>query len=206
MPPRSRSSCPHIRFELPEGNYLGILISIYELGTQTSERYKKDDEKVCLIFELPDAEATDNGPVTLSKIYTASLHEKAALRATVEALLARTLSDAKATEGIDLQQLLGANASLYVVKTENSGRVRMNIRTITPITRGMKKAKSYNEHVFYEIDPRQDIPKDTPEWLATLIKKSKEWTSPIDEEEYPVDAEDELPFESPVEETVKEPF
>jgi len=182
-------------FTIPEGAYQGILVGVYDLGTQTSEKYQNEAQKVAFIWELPEVDTAFDAPVTLCKIYTNSLHEKATLRSHVEAILGRSLSDSEAEKGVELNQLLGANAQLYVVQTESNGRTRMNIRNVTPLMPKTKKLKSYSEHVYYELNPAQDIPPVTPKWIESLIMKSKEWEAGVSDEEEP-----------PSEETLKEPF
>ena len=45
-------------FSIPEGIYQGVLVGIYDLGVQQSEKYGNEAHKICLVFELPDAETT----------------------------------------------------------------------------------------------------------------------------------------------------
>ena len=193
-------------FTIPAGVYQGILIGIHDLGTQYSEKYHKEDLKVAFVFELPDAETSMDTPVTLCKIYTNSLHEKATLRKHIEALVGTSLSETQIDEGVDLSKLLGANVQLQVVQTESDGRTRMNIQNVMALAPKTKRLKSFSEHTFYEIDSFRDIPASTPEWIRLQIVKSKEWQTPVEEEEPTFDGEKELPFEEQVEETVPEPI
>jgi hypothetical protein len=192
-------------FTIPAGVYHGILVGIYDLGTQYSEKYHKDDLKVAFVFELPDAETSMDTPVTLCKIYTNSLHEKATLRKHIEALVGPGLSETQIEEGVDLSKLLGANVQLQVVQTESNGRTRMNIQNIMALAPKTKRLKSYSEHTFYNLNPSQDIPESTPEWIASLIKKSKEWEKGLFDEVAPDNFSigDE---EEPEEKTVVEAF
>ena len=181
-------------FSVQPGVYQAILIGVYDLGTQESERYKNESAKLCLIFELPDAETTMDTPVTLSKLYSNTLHEKASLRASVEALLNRSFTNEEAEDGIDLGTLLGANAQVEVVETESNGKTRTNIRNVIRLAPKTKKLKSYSEHAYYELDPKQDIPTGTPQWIEALIKKSKEFQATIEDEE-PTPEYEEVLFE-----------
>ena len=183
------------KYLFPEGSYQGILVGIYDIGTHYSEKFKKETEQVVFIWELPEAESELDTPVTLWTTCTNSLHEIATLRKHVEAILQRDLSEDEAEEGVELNKLLGGNAKVQVIKSKSNRRSRMRIKEIEQLDPNTKKLKSYSEHIYYELDPRQDIPEGTPEWIKSHIESSKEWEAGVSDEEKP-----------PAEETLKEPF
>jgi hypothetical protein len=101
----------------PEGEFVGVCVDIVDLGLEQTAYGMKP--KVRIVFETEaTVEKEINGqtvlvPATISRKFTASLNEKAPLRAFLEAWRGRkfTAGEAKA---FDAEQLLGVPAYLNV--------------------------------------------------------------------------------------------
>lgn len=116
--------------KLEKGMYEGALYSIVDIG---SKEYKfgnedpKKTHKVVLSFEITKAlDPADNQtlmedgrPFGVSKTYTLSLHEKAALRLDIESWRGRSLSDEELA-GFDLIKLLGQTAKIEIELTQKT--------------------------------------------------------------------------------------
>ena len=113
-----------------EGLHHAVLVDAVDLGQLETPWGPKN--KVSLIFEL---ESTDEEGrhFIVGKRFTKSLNEKAALRRFLEKWKASKYTSAELQEGINLEELLGLNATLFIVHNENSEeRIFANIESVLP--------------------------------------------------------------------------
>lgn len=124
----------------PAGTFLARCCRVIDLGTQAVEYQgeAKPTHKVLLTFEVIDGDARreDGGCFTLSKRYTASLHEKAALRRDLETWRGAKFTDADLRH-FDLAGVLGKQALVSVVHTEKDGRTFANIAGLVKPPKGL---------------------------------------------------------------------
>jgi hypothetical protein len=124
----------------PAGSYLARCVQLIDLGTQTSnfEGEVKRARKVLVAWEILDDECRkdDGSPFILSKRFTQSLHEKAALRKMLEAWRNRTFSPVE-LKGFDLGTVLGKDAFLSVIHTDKEGKTFANIAAVMKPPKGM---------------------------------------------------------------------
>ncbi len=115
--------------KLEKGIYLGTCFRIVDLGT-SDQTYGKEVSKktrLCITFEIveavdPNTNETlmeDGRPYAVSKTYTASLHEAAALRKHLESWRGKSFTDEE-LGGFDVTDLLGCTARIEVGHTEAS--------------------------------------------------------------------------------------
>jgi len=164
---------------IPEDVYQGICYSIYDLGTQFSEKFGKSAHQCVIIWEIPDQRITieKDGkkvdlPRVVSKKYTMSLNEKANLRRDLQSWRGRAFTENE-LEGFDITKLLGANCMIQIVHTKKGEKTYANISSILPLYKGMQKKGPENPTVVYEITDGP-IPEGTPKWIADLIGQSAE--------------------------------
>ena len=163
---------------LPEGLTLGVCYAIIDLGTQYSEKWGKEQHKVCLIWELPDVEPIEidgkDMPRVISRIYTLSLGSKALLRNHLETWRGKKFTKEQ-LEGFDLKVLLGANCQIQIIHEHKGEDTYANISTIVNVPKGHKKVDPVNQTVVYEIG--EQVPDDgsIPEWICKLIREAREW-------------------------------
>jgi hypothetical protein len=124
----------------PAGSYLARCIRVIDIGTVTSDYQgeTKSARKVLLAFEILDEEnrRDDGGPYIISKRYTASLHEKAALRKDLASWRGRDFTPEE-LKGFDLSAVLGKDAFISVVHTTKDGKTFANLASIMKAPRGM---------------------------------------------------------------------
>ena len=124
----------------PAGSYLARCVRLIDLGTQTStyEGETKRARKVLVAWEILDDECRrdDGEPFVLSKRFTQSLHEKAALRKTLSSWRGRDFTPAE-LKGFDLATVLGKDAFLSVIHTEKEGKTFANIAAVMRPPKGM---------------------------------------------------------------------
>lgn len=164
-------------FEItPEGQYVGRCFKIIDMGTQTTTGQfgVKEQHKVMVSWELlDDPKMADGRPFSVSQFYTVSLHEKAKLRADLEAWRGRKFTAAE-LEGFDLGTVLGAYCMLQVVHSEDGKYA--NVQTIMAY-KG-EKPKAVNPNVVFDIDkPDMDVFNAMSENMQNKITGSPEWRS-----------------------------
>lgn len=124
----------------PAGSYLARCVRLIDLGTQTTEYQgeAKTAHKVLLAFEVLDDETRrdDGDPFILSKRYTASLHEKSALRKDLASWRGRDFTPAE-LRGFDLKNVLGKDAFVSVIEQTKEGRTFSNLSGLMKAPRGM---------------------------------------------------------------------
>ena len=175
--------------KVPPGAYIGRCFSLIDLGTQfTDGAYgPKSQHKIKIGFELfgedeqgePLTVDVDGQqmPLTISKTYTVSLHEKAGLRRDLAAWRGKDFTDEEA-KAFDVAKLLGAYAMVNVTISETNGKSYTNIAGLTPIPGALKNAKPAPAHanVTFDLDaPDMAVFATFHEKLQEAIKRSPEW-------------------------------
>mgnify|MGYP003115381235 CR=1 FL=1 len=116
--------------KLEKGMYEGALYSIVDIGSkdyQFGNEDPKKQHKVVLSFEVTKALDPEDNKVTMedgrpfgiSKVYTMSLHEKAALRLDIESWRGKSLNDEELA-GFDLLGLLGHTVKVEIDLTQKT--------------------------------------------------------------------------------------
>lgn len=156
------------------GTFVAILRGLIDLGTQSStyEGEHKSARKITLKFEVADTEnrRSDGTPHVVSKRFTASLHERAALRKFLEAWRGRPFTPEE-LKGFDMGKLLGVPCLLGIVHQEREGKTFAGISSCMKLPRGMAapQASEALEHW----DMSGSVP---PDWtvFAALPKRLQE--------------------------------
>lgn len=174
---------------VPPGAYIGRCFSLVDLGTQltTGQYGEKMQHKIKIGWELFGED--ENGqpltididgkdmPLTISKSYTVSLHEKAGLRKDLAAWRGKEFTDDEA-KAFDVAKLLGAYCMVNVTQSESNGKTYSNVAGLTPIPGALKNAKPapVHEMVKFDLDaPDMAVFETFHEKLQEAIKKSPEW-------------------------------
>ncbi len=183
---------------VPPGAYIGRCYALVDLGTQTSDgQYGvKSNAKMQLRWELFGED--ENGqpltididgktmPLTISKNYNRSLHEKANLRKDLAAWRGKDFSTEEA-KAFDVAKLQGAYCMVNVTESETNGKTYSNVAGLTPLPGALKNAKPAPGHdlltfdldapdmaVFNSFhDKLQDVIRLSPEWAAFERSRAK---------------------------------
>jgi hypothetical protein len=194
---------------VPAGSYVANCIRVIDLGTQTSN-YKgtqTSKRKLLITWEVPDVQMEDKygdpAPATISSQFTASLHQKAVLRLTLESWRGRTFT-ADELKGFDLANVLGKACLLSVVHNETDGGTFANVAAVVSLPKGMPAPQVHHPLVNFDLDNFEPkVFADLGEKLREKIGNSPEYkaaTGQIEpsarqhapEESFPMD--DEIPF------------
>ena len=115
-------------YETPdEGLHSAVLVDAVNLGTLETPWGPK--QKVSLIFELQDSDEEGN-PFIVGKRFTKSLNEKASLRKFLEKWKGSKYTPAELQLGVDLENLIGLSATLFIVHNETDERTFVNIESV----------------------------------------------------------------------------
>ncbi|MBK9683860.1 MAG: hypothetical protein IPO59_11360 [Betaproteobacteria bacterium] len=124
----------------PAGSFLARCCRVVDLGTQKTEFQgeTKQQHKVLVVFEIldPDVFREDGKPYTVAKRYSASMHEKAALRRDLESWRGAKFTDAD-LKHFDLASILGRTCLLSVTHTDKAGSIFANIAAVVKAPKGM---------------------------------------------------------------------
>lgn len=176
---------------VPQGVFIGRCFSLIDLGTQhtTGQYGDKMQHKIRIAWELfgeDDAGApltvdVDGAemPMTISKSYTVSLHEKAGLRRDLAAWRGKDFTDEEA-KAFDVSKLIGAYCMINVTTSETNGKTYSNVAGITPLPGALKNAKPapVHEHILFDLDkPDMKTFSKFHEKLQDAIKRSPEWAA-----------------------------
>jgi len=198
-----------------QGLHQAVAFMLYDLGTHYSEKFGKSTHKLLIGWEVPserieverDGEKVDL-PKMISARFTASLHEKAQLRKTLESWRGRGFTKEELA-GFNMQSILKANCMVNVIHNPKDGKTYANVANVVPLLKGMKKLEPENPIRYFSFEEHLDsIPEGTPDWIKDIIKASEEWQSMndggIDEQRHstgsqydagePGPQEDQIPF------------
>ena len=150
-------------------------IKVIDLGTQKKDyqgtvSYKHE---VLVIFETPDQTNDTSEPLTISKWYTLSLHEKSNLGIDLTSWRGRPFS-ATEKEGFDISKLIGVPCMLNVIQ----GNKNNKIGSIMPLPKGDKIAEQYHTSVIFDLKEFQNGKKEVfnqlPDGIRNIILRSTE--------------------------------
>ena len=185
-------------FELiEEDTYTAICYGVIDLGIHHDKTFKKDQNKVLFMWELPDVtyEGADGKEArkVLSKQYTLSLHERSSMRQDLESWRGRAFSTDELA-GFNVSKLLGVPCLLQVVHDEYNGKKYAKVGAIMRLPKGMEVPSLENEQIVYDFDnPDRNVLEKLPEWIQTKIKEAKNYVPDVSDSLKPVESGD-LPF------------
>jgi hypothetical protein len=174
---------------VPPGAYIGRCYLLVDLGTQltTGQYGEKMQHKIRIGWELFGED--ENGepltidvdgkemPLTITKGYTVSLHEKSGLRRDLAAWRGKDFSDEEA-KGFDVSKLIGAYCMVNCTVSEANGKTYTNVAGLTPLPGALKNSKPAAVHgnIIFDLDaPDMKIFNAFHEKLQDAIKRSPEW-------------------------------
>jgi hypothetical protein len=176
---------------VPQGVFIGRCYSLIDLGTQLSvgQFGEKLQHKIRIGWELFGEDEQGNPltidvegkemPMTISKNYTVSLHEKAGLRKDLAAWRGKDFTDEEA-KAFDVSKLIGVYCMVNVTTSETNGKTYSNVAGLTPLPGALKASKPepVHEAVIFNLDsPDMSIFETFHDKLKETIQKSPEWAA-----------------------------
>jgi hypothetical protein len=161
--------------KVPIGVHKARCVKVIDLGTQKQEYGGEISWKrqILVIWELPE-ELNNDQPMTISKFYTLSLHEKSNLGKDLTSWRGRPFTETE-KQGFDVEKLIGITCQVNVMHKDNG---KEDISSIMPLGKDDKIAEQFNPSVLFNIDDYQKGQKETfnqlSEGIRRMILRSKE--------------------------------
>lgn len=123
----------------PQGVHQAVCCDVVDLGMVESEYQgeKKTVHKIRVVWQISEA-MEDGRPFTVSARYTASLHEKARLRADLQSWRGRPFTKEELKD-FDTDDVIGGNCLLNVMHESRNGKTYANVSAIMPLPKGTRK-------------------------------------------------------------------
>lgn len=141
-------------FELPPaGVHIARCFRLIDLGTQTSNWQGKETRqpKISLSWELlGDERMSDGKPYSINRRLTASLGEKATLRALLKSWRGRDFTPEE-LKNFDLKAIVGAFGLANVVIETRDGNTYANLASLMPLPKGMPKPDPVNAALIFDL-------------------------------------------------------
>ena len=161
--------------KVPIGVHKARCVKVIDLGTQKQEYGGEVSWKrqILVIWELPE-ELNNDQPMTISKFYTLSLHEKSNLGKDLTSWRGRPFTETE-KQGFDVTKLIGVTCQVNVMHKDNG---KEDISSIMPLGKDDKIAEQFNPSVSFDIGDYQKGQKETfnqlSEGIRRMILRSKE--------------------------------
>lgn len=119
------------------GTHAAVLVDVQDLGMVPGAYGVK--RKVRLVWQLDTLDDAGRR-VEVARLYTLSLHERAALRQDLERWRGRKFTDVELDAGFDLEKLLGVNCQVVVSHDlGDNGTTYANVDSVLPAVKGAAK-------------------------------------------------------------------
>lgn len=186
----------------PQGTHIAVCNLVCDCGVQSGGRFKPR-QKLYLRWEIPgertswtDRDGKEHeGPMQIGKFYTASLSQKAKLRADLESWRGRLFTPEELA-GFNLFNVLGIACQIGITHASgNDGKVYANVSAVMGLPKGMPRPKAERPLIKYSPDEPQQFDQ-LPGWLQERVKDAQgaapaETVSHVAGDE---DFDDEIPF------------
>lgn len=141
---------------IPAGTHLAVCNLVADLGTQPgSGQYPDPKRQVAIRWEVPDERISYEkdgkkieGPATITRTFTASMHEKAGLRKFLEGWRGKKFTDEEA-KSFDVSSIAGKACLLNITETDRGGETYSNVESASPLIKGMTAPKPENPVIVY---------------------------------------------------------
>lgn len=178
---KSGSSLP----PMDAGTYPAVCVGVVDLGTQYSEAFKKDYDKLLFIWEIPSQTIEINGeqkPRWISNDYSSSLHEKSNLYKTLiswrgSAFTEQELAvDENGFTKFSVRDMLGTGCFLQVIVEEKDSGTYNKITSVIALPAGMETPATKTPLLAFDMDAWDDeVFLSLPVWIQERIKKSTQY-------------------------------
>ena len=164
--------------EVKAGTYSARCIKVIDLGTQQQNFNGEISWKrqVLVIWEIPsELKEGTTDPLTISKFYTLSLHEKSNLGIDLTSWRGRAFTE-KEKQGFDITKLLGVPCMLNVI-TSDKGKSKVG--SLMPLLKGTEIAEQITPSLSFAVDDYQNGKKEAfnqlSEGIRNIILRAKEF-------------------------------
>ncbi|QKS29536.1 MAG: hypothetical protein FAZ92_03028 [Accumulibacter sp.] len=161
----------------PAGAHAARCCLVADLGSQPVQFDGESRlvRKLLLSFELAEKRA-DGSAFVVSRRFTASLNERAALRTFLRAWRGKDFTPDE-LQSFELPRLLGAPAMVTLIETERAGRQYVDIAGISPLPKGLAAPALADPGTVFDIDDPAagSVFEALSPKLREVIARSPEW-------------------------------
>jgi hypothetical protein len=180
----------------PEGQFPAVCVDVQDLGWETSEKYGKTQYKIRLVFfcgqwteekevEIEGQRVKKRFPMTVSKKFTASLHEKSVLRPFAKSWRGSDFTPQELKDGFDFERMYKAPALIQVGHYTYEGETYAGIDSIMRLRDKAEAPALPAEYTRL---------KDRDDWDGPAPHPNMSPKSNADAAPEPADDSDDLPF------------
>jgi hypothetical protein len=150
----------------PEGLHQAVCCDVWEPWVRESKFGKQ--EVIRIVWQLEETIKGDDGSDTgkrfqVNQVYTTKLGEKANLRKALESWRGRKFTEEE-LKGFDVEKLIGVNCQILIQHSDptDDGTVFANVKTITPLGKGMEKMAITADYVRHKDRPENGTAQHAP--------------------------------------------
>jgi hypothetical protein len=122
----------------PAGIHSAVCVDVQDLGLLQGAYGAK--HKIRLVWQLDALDPEAGRRVEVARVYTLSLHERAALRQDLERWRGRKFTDQELDLGFDLEKVIGANCQVVVSHAlGDNAATYANVDSVLPAAKGAPK-------------------------------------------------------------------
>ena len=162
--------------QVPTGVHKARCVRVLDLGTQKQD-YQGDiswKKQALIVWEIPGHTNDNKDPLTLSKFYNLSLHEKSNLAKDLTSWRGKAFTETE-KQGFDITKLLTVPCMLNVVEGNNG---RPKVSNVMKLADGETVADQHEQSVSFSLDDYQkgerEIFNQLSEGIRNIILRSKE--------------------------------
>lgn len=148
----------------PAGVHDAICVFVEDIGFEHNEEWNKEIHKIYIGWEINEP-MDDGRPFMITKKYTLSLSDKAALRKDLEGWRGVNFTEDQ-LKGFDVEVLVGKQCQIQVIHKEFNGKVYANIQAILPKGKNSPKMTVVSH--------------DVPEWILKIKDANELRTAQLD--------------------------
>lgn len=144
---------------VPAGQYNAVCVDVVDLGIVKTSWQGQDRQthKCRIVFEVDEINPDNGKRYATSRMFTASLSEKAALRAFLESWRGKAFTPEE-LRGFDTEQLVGVGAIIQIVHEPKGDKTYDNINSVMKPLRGMPWLEPSGAYVRVKDRPTDGAP------------------------------------------------
>lgn len=143
----------------PEGQFQACCVDVIDKGEIETQFGLK--HKIRIMFQVAETDPTTGKPFLVGRNFTLSMNEKAALRQFMESWRGKKYTDAEVKAGVDVERMVGVNATIQVMHEAKGDQVYANITTIMAAMRGLTPLRPVDYVRVKDRPPRDGGPMQT---------------------------------------------
>jgi hypothetical protein len=151
----------------PAGTHAGVCVDVIDHGMMevTYQGRTRQQHKITIAWQL-DVDLPDGKPFLVRRRYTASLHEKSALRKDLESWRGRAFTNVE-LDGFNLEDLLNVGCFLNIVHRESGNGTFANVASIMRLPKNMT-APQARDYIRVQDRPQAQTSQTTEDGLDGL--------------------------------------